>query len=301
MGWGRERRSACLAILLLLFGTLQAMEKPMEHPARFLPDTVRGWERTPGVDVYTPDTLFEYIDGGAELYLSFGFRTLWACRYTRANHPEITVDIFDMGHPHNAFGVHTHGREASNQDIGQGGEYLGGLLTFWKDRYYVSVLGYPETGTVRDLVLDLGRTIANHIEGTGALPPLISFLPREGLLPDSIRYFHHHVWINSHIFISQENVLNIGTHSAAVLARYTAGPKPVHLLVVSYPGGDETAAARRKYTRSRSLADADGVHRGQDGTWTGILVDENRLWVVLNASRKQDVETLLSRIGRRGN
>ena len=93
----------------------------------------------------------------------------------------------------------TRGRP-SHTDLGQGSEYAAGLLTFWKDRYYVSILAYPETPATRDIVFQLGRAIAGAIPNEGPLPPILDRLPAEGLMPETVRYFHHYIWLNSFLF-----------------------------------------------------------------------------------------------------
>ena len=44
-----------------------------------MPGDIEGWTLREPVKVYTPETLYDYIDGGAELYLSYGTYKFW-CR-----------------------------------------------------------------------------------------------------------------------------------------------------------------------------------------------------------------------------
>lgn len=81
----------------------------------------------------------------AELYLACGFVGATSLEYSAGKDDLVKVDVFDMGSPRGAFGAFSHGRESIGAEVGQGSEYAGGLLTFWKHRYYVSVLGFPET------------------------------------------------------------------------------------------------------------------------------------------------------------
>ena len=52
-------------------------------------------------------SLFEYINGGAELYLSYGFERLISAFYQLGDDEEksIVLDIYDMGTPLQAYGV----------------------------------------------------------------------------------------------------------------------------------------------------------------------------------------------------
>ena len=72
---------------------------------QLVPQAVNGWRAQAGGQVYDRTTLFDYIDGGAELYLAYSFREMLACRFHREGHPDIVVDLFDMDSSEDAFGV----------------------------------------------------------------------------------------------------------------------------------------------------------------------------------------------------
>jgi hypothetical protein len=66
--------------------------------------TLEGWSQIGEVLTYDADNLWEYINGAAELFVEFGVQT---CRTTDlvAGDVTVTVDLYDMGTPLNAFGV----------------------------------------------------------------------------------------------------------------------------------------------------------------------------------------------------
>jgi len=111
-------------------------QQPMELH-QLLPREFSGWEATGSGVVYDRDTLFDYIDGGAELYLAYDFRRMLACRFERDGHPAIVADVFDMGSSEDAFGVFSTERQDPEAGIGQGSEYAVGLLRFWRGRFFV--------------------------------------------------------------------------------------------------------------------------------------------------------------------
>lgn len=55
---------------------------------------------------YKPDTLYEYIDGGADVYLLYDFQRLLHQNF-RTPGGELTADIYDLGKPENAFGIYS--------------------------------------------------------------------------------------------------------------------------------------------------------------------------------------------------
>jgi hypothetical protein len=293
------REPAGLFVIVLAALALTRMAAMAETLSRFddiLPPTIDVWTKAATPGVYTPETLSNYIDGGAELYISYNFRSSLAVKYTDAKEREIAVDIFDMGSSFDAFGVFAHSREAVDNAFGQGSEYASGLLTFWKDRYYVSVLAYPETPTTKDVVFRLGRSIAAAIPNEGPLPAILDRLPAEGLMPETVRYFHHYIWVNTFYFVSNDNVLNIEKDTPVVLAKYRREGATYFLLFVQYPdaGRAETAAAR--FGRDVLGGAADRMRALGDGRWAGLGIQGALVSVVLGAPDAATVRDALARV-----
>jgi hypothetical protein len=285
----------CLALLILSAGV--AMAQSLENLYTVLPSEVGGWKKAEPPETYDKSNLYDYIDGGAELYISYNFRKLLAVRYKAADEEEIVIDIFDMGNSYDAYGLFSHGREREDGIVGQGSEYNAGLLTFWKDRYYVSILAYPETGGKKEIVLGLGRTLADAVPDEGEVPPVVGLLPQPNLVPESVRYFHHYIWLNSHFFIANENILLIDDETQAVLAKYKSDGKPVHLLIALYPDATKAKEAEQSFLRNYLTDAREGMARLPDGRWTGCRLKGNRLSVVFNAPSREAAVSCLDMIG----
>ncbi len=295
-------------LILCAYICLCGMSLMSEHLERFdgaLPGTVSGWTKQGSGARYDGETLFDYIDGGAELYLSYGFLEVASFSYKKEGATEITVDVFDMGNSYNAYGVFSQSRQAIDARIGQGMEYAGGLLTFWKDRYYVSILAYPETAEAGDAVFRLARSLDFAMQGKGEIPAIVRMLPEEGLRAESVRYFRHYIWINSHYFISTENILDIDGDCGAVLAEYQKENQKYIVLLVRYPDKKRAVRAFAGFMKSY-LPDADdnGAKEIEDGKWSGAVLSENFVIVVLNSHNKDNIlytiNKLKNSIGRNG-
>jgi hypothetical protein len=294
----KNRPVPIFIIFLCLTTTAEvAMAFPNEDFHSILPAEVGGWKKAEPPETYDRTNLYDYIDGGAELYISYNFQNLLAVRYKGEDDEEIVIDIFDMGNSYNAFGVFSHGREREDGLVGQGSEYGGGLLTFWKDRYYISIMAYPETAKKKELVLELGQKLAGAIPEEGALPPVLAFLPEENLVPDSIRYFHHYIWLNSHFFISNENILGIDDETQVVLAKYRTGDKTLYLLVALYPDAERAEKAGESLLREYLPDARDGIAELSDGRWTGYRMEGRLLSIVFNAPDKDTLTSYLQAIG----
>ncbi len=280
--------------------TRDAMAETLNDLAQKLPAAVGGFQKAGAPVARTPANLSDYIDGGAELYLSYNFKGALSQKYKGAGSDEINVDIFDMGSSYDAFGVFAHSRETVDASVGQGSEYAAGLLTFWKDRYYVSILAYPETPAKKETVLTLGRTIAGSISRNGALPPILKLLPGAGLSPESVRYFHHYIWLNSFHFVSNDNVLDIAPDTPAALGTYKKGAASVFLLLVQYPTGaraDAAAARFRKEILGGAANDLRETKGSKGSRWTGLQRRRDFVAVVLNAPSAEAVREMFAKLG----
>lgn len=271
------------------------------NPLSELPPKIHGWEKVEE-RTYHSENLFDYIDGGAELYLSYGFKQLHKRTYVREGQPEIIVDIFDMGSSANAFGVFSHSREEVNDDFGQGSEYHGGFLRFWKNRYYISILGTPVTGEAEKTIFALGRTIEAAITEKGPLPEIINLLPPSNLIAESVRYFHHHVWINTYYYIADENILQIDRNTEVLLAEYRFGKSNSFLLIARYPDSESSRSAYQNFTKEYfSDADREGGIRDEKGAWSFSRLYGKTVVAVFQTKTRQGALTLMHRVRKRIN
>ena len=285
---------ACFIISGVLMLKGAAMAESTFDFYKLLPPEMDAWKKTGSPRVFDNKTLFTYIDGGAELYISYGFKKLTAFGYVRGKDEEIKVDIFDMGNSYNAFGIFSHDRESLGTEFGQGSEYSAGFLNFWKDRYYVCLTGYPQSDEKRRVLFKLGAAIDRCITRQGPLPPILSVLPPDGLIAESVRYAHHYIWLNNHYFISNENILLIDPQTEAVLAKYTRpGGKHV-LLLIKYPDARKAHNAEASFLKNFIPGAAPGIKQQENGRFAGIGRRDACLAVVLDAPDKKTAADVLA-------
>ncbi len=266
-----------------------------------LPSKISGWEKSSTEGFYTPENLYEYINGNAELFISYDFRNMITLIYNKDDSDEITVDIFDMGKLANAYGVFSHSRENEDRFISDEveSEYGGGLLTFWKGQYYISILAYPETEEIKMVVKQIAKRISEMIPGQSIKPVIVSQLPPDDLAPFSIRYFYHYIWLNSYSFVSSENILNLGKDTEAVLAKYypdKENKNPTIFLLINYSDINKAKKASRSFEKNYLPDSENGFARLSDGNWAGIEQNGNMIAIVLKAPDRVYAEALLSKV-----
>ena len=127
---------------------------------------------------YGPDNLYQYMDGGADVYLLYDFQVLLHADF-KSGQAELTVDIFDMGNSEDAFGMYAAERAPGYNflDIGIEAYRNEGILNFLQDRYYVKLAGFGPGSD--DLLEQFARVLSERIAGTRTFPTLLEKIPQE--------------------------------------------------------------------------------------------------------------------------
>ena len=265
--------------------------------ASFIPPTI-GPYVSEADQTFDAETIFDYIDGAGEVYRSYNMRFLVARRFHKDGKPDIVVDAFDMGAAEDAFGVFTHDLEGQEAGIGQGSRYKAGLLSFWKDRYFLSVYAEEETAETKELVLELGRRIGGAVPGEGAKPVLLGFLPAAGLDSGRIRFFHNFSVLNYHYFVADTNILLLDQTTAVVLASYGSMGGGGTLLIVAY--GDDGSAVKAKESFARAYmpeAGAAGTVKTENGKWSAVRGHDRFVVTVVDGATEAAASALLDEVG----
>ncbi len=278
----------CKIILIVSAGMAQAIN--------ILPDEMNGWVKKETIQIETPDELYDYIDGGAELYLSYGFVRTISRRYVRDNEPDITAEVFEMAGPADAFGIYSQTRDRDEHEFGQGSYYVSGALFFWKGKYWVSISTTETTPETEACLKGIARYIDNLISETGQLPMILSLLPQEELVPGGVLYFHHYIWLNAYYFISTENILNIDSTVNAVMAKYRPSESRLYILLVQYPGASEAEKAFKKFSEALFPRGLNEVAlKNKDEKWMAADKHDSFIIAVFNGSSREETTALLAK------
>jgi len=274
---------------------------PLRQLAGTLPQEARGWV-VAGQDRFFDDkTIFEYIDGAAEVYRAYNLHGCLSRVYSKEGGPPLVLDVFDMGTPADAFGVFTHDTDGEAIAIGQDGRWRPGWLNFWKDRYFVSITVPEENARAFEAALELGRLVDARIPKKGERPKLLTHLPQAGLQAGTIRFLHHPIVLNYHFYLSDENILELSSATDVVLATYQRPAGSARLLLVQYP---DVGTARRAAENIRRHylpdADADGVVRLENGKWASARLKDKLLVVVLEAGSRESAADLMRETNQHG-
>jgi len=176
------------ALILVLFGNDVSSETTTVES--LLPKEIpEGWVLVEGPKVYTKKTLFQHIDGQAELYFKYGFRRCVFAIYQSKENPQnqIELDIYDMGNVLQAFGIFSRLR-GGERPMGIGlDSYLDDRSAlFYKGKYFVML--YCTESNPSNLK-QFSVIVSSKIKDSSLPPKEIGYFPKDGLKPGSIQYF----------------------------------------------------------------------------------------------------------------
>lgn len=263
-----------------------------------LPDQVHEWKAVGKDMFYDRGNLYDYINGGAEVYLAFDFRRVIVRKFQRPDGEEMTLDIYEMGSAPEAFGIFSCDREDEEAGIGQGSEYGLGLLRFWKGPYFVSIMTGAEGEAVDRAILELGKEVDKLLLPEGPEPEILEMLPQAGLRKNRTSYFHSNISLSNRFYIASENILNLDKNTDCVFAEYgPEGEEPVSLLVVRYADEQRALAAYRSFIANYMPEAAEtGLVRTENLKWTQARVARVIVTVVFDAPTEDAASQMLSEI-----
>ncbi len=266
----------------------------------FLPNEILGWKAAGEDQRFDPQTIFDYIDGGGEVYRAYNFQRLLARRFKKAGQPDIIADFFDMGSSYDAFGVFTQDLEGEDWAIGQGCTDKGGLLSFWRDRYFVSLTAEDETPEAKQALRAMGKHIAAAIGKDGPKPALVDLVPAGMAAEKSIHYFHNHLILNYHFFVSDGNILMLDQKTEVVLVRMGEKGNRSYLLLASYADAKKASQACASFGEAY-MPDAiePGLVQTEDKKWTAARVQGKFLTVVFNAPTAAAAKDWLAEVAKK--
>ena len=204
-------RVILLVIIIIVF---LGFSKPEDHDLfYYLPKLgeIVDWAPVDSSKRFEGDSLYDYINGGADIYLEYGFIEVIAMDYANIKNKFIQLEIYQMENNESAYGIYSlnKGNEGKSPDIGNEaflGDYY---LIFWKDNFLVTLTGYSsDDETVKGLIA-LAQNIDKKIEKKGVKPHLTEILPKENLLETENKYIKGNIGLINNYFFASGNIFGL--------------------------------------------------------------------------------------------
>ena len=129
------------------------------------PDKLKGWKSVDTPQKFTGKALYVYMNGGAEIYLSRGFKQLITQKYINKRNKTITLEIFEMESTSNALEMYTSkiGNDGTPLPIGEEALLEDYYLNFRKENFLVTLTGFDSEKETIDGLITISKVVDERI------------------------------------------------------------------------------------------------------------------------------------------
>jgi len=245
-----------LFIFFWALGAILLGGAPMLEGKTFVFPEMSGWKIPEKPQLFSPVTLYEYINGAADLYLSYEFQDLNMAEYRDEKKASVTVEIYRHENPTQAFGIYSQERLANAKflDIGTQGYQEPMVLNFVTGPYYVKINGYNTGAEDEQTMLTFGRKVEEILGEKTSLPGILSSFPPEGKKK------------NTEKFISK-NFLGYSFFHSGFTADYERSGKKFKIFVIEGNDPEDCRSMMEKYlkqTGNQGKKASEGAFRLKD-------------------------------------
>ncbi len=152
---------------------------------------IKGWQLVESPQTFLPNTLYEYINGGAEIYLMYDFKELVVAEFKNQEGASLIIEIYNMENEKNCFGIYSIERspESNYLLIGNHGYINGESLNFIISSLYIKINCYDCGSDSKTYLLNFAKEIINKVKNRGKLPIVLNYFPQKGLIKNSEKFF----------------------------------------------------------------------------------------------------------------
>jgi hypothetical protein len=261
-----------LSGFLLISSSLAAQEMTLPE--------LNGFKKVTNYPVFTPDNLWDFINGAADNYLAYGFVELHVAEYKKGKEV-IKLEVYRHLNHTLAFGIYSSERSPSFNflELGAQGYNTGGSTNFFKGSYYVKIRTYSKKEKTLQSAASLARQTADMLAGEMVLPATVSLFPSEG------RKEKEETFIN-------ESVLGHSFLNNAYKAAYRTGSDEYSIFIFEKPSVAETLETVNTWFKEAKMDSVDEdngkvvINDGYNGTvflaWKG-----NRMVAISGLAKDQ--------------
>jgi hypothetical protein len=189
----RLRLLALTALAVMALGSNGQIIASQSLPVMVAGSTPKGWQIFDKVKQFTPENLYEQINGRAAFFLAYDVIRMTYVRFVNSdeNSQFISLSIYDMRTPANAFGVFSAERSQgeSSLDLGRAGYRSDANYFIWKGRYYIRIISAKNTEEFQRIGMDLARKVTDSLLDSGEQVWGLTAMPLTDRIPDSVQYF----------------------------------------------------------------------------------------------------------------
>jgi hypothetical protein len=236
-----SRAPATTIGLLLVLTALASAQTLVLPPDGFAP----GWVKAEKPGLFKKVDLFNYVDGGAELFLEFGFDTLVVQGYIK-DFMELTLEVYQMESPESALGVYLlkSGKETPVKGLSARNTGDKFQITALRDRWFIHVNNPDGLPDAVPAMTVLAQKLAAALP-EGPRVTLLDALPASGIIKGSERLFRGPYALQSLYTLGPTDILQQNRTIFGIAADYMTEKGEYYTrILVPYP---DSAAAKEAF------------------------------------------------------
>lgn len=205
-------------IVLFIVYQVPAQEKPDLDMLLPSGEVLGDFALSAEVERYTEDELFFLINGGADLFLEYGFNSVIKADYAADDHVLI-VEIYEMKDPPAAFGMYSmmQMKDEEPDSIGYAGQILNDHALFAKGKYLVKLNTNLSDTRAEEVMKAVSNDIASKII-VGPYTPVmtIQLMPVTNYDLPELKYFKGSLGLNNIYPLSSKDIYNFTDGAAGI-------------------------------------------------------------------------------------
>jgi hypothetical protein len=160
----------------------------ISNPENALRTKLGDFKQRSKTKIYDKDNLWNFVDGAAESYLSYGFKKAAIADYANGT-TDITVQILSFDKPLDAFGIYAENRAPDDNFINMGTEgFLApGYLMFYRGGFFIRINSFNQN-IENSILKSVGDIIDGEIDVSNTRPIEYEKFPKSSIVMHSERY-----------------------------------------------------------------------------------------------------------------
>jgi hypothetical protein len=181
---------SCFLFVYLMLGVVHPLWASNSDGKTSTFPEVTGWRQSGEIQTFVPKTLFEYINGAADLYLAYDFQELKVAEYLNEKKASVIIEVYRHKATTHAFGIYSQERlsDANFLDIGAQGYVETNVLNFVEGPYYVKINSFNTGPDDREILVAFAKKVSETLGERGAIPSILSSFPEEGKKKNSEKF-----------------------------------------------------------------------------------------------------------------
>jgi len=199
------------------------------YPQDFTYPDLAGYKTQTNYPVFTPETLWDFINGAADTYLAYGFIDLHVAEYKKGKNV-IKLEIYRHSNSTMAFGIYSSERSPSFSfvDLGAQGYKTGGAINFFKGNYYVKIRTYSKIEKTFQASESLAYIVADMLDGDSKMPAMLSKFPSNGKKLNEEAYINESVLGHKFLNKAYKAIYETGNDNFSIFILEKSSPQEVN-------------------------------------------------------------------------